>query len=88
VWSARFKRDKRDHLDNLAEAIAAAAYVEQLLAAEQQWITNRLSWLFISQSFCLTAFVILATSTGTRFPGAPAAWPARNAPEAVARKTA
>ena len=55
--------------NNLAEAIGAANYIEQLLGAEYQWINNRLSWLFISQSFCITAYTILTTSTGVRFVG-------------------
>ncbi len=55
--------------NSLAEAIAAANYVEQLLAAEYQWINNRVSWLFISQSFCITAYTILSTSIGVRFVG-------------------
>ena len=55
--------------NSLAEAIAAANYVEQLLGAEYQWINNRLSWLLISQSFCITAYTILSTSTGVRFVG-------------------
>src|SRR5262249_14453135 len=49
-----------------SEAVAAAAYVEQVLAAEHQWITNRLSWLFVSQSFCITAYTILVTTTAAR----------------------
>ncbi len=52
---------------SLAEAISAASYVEQLFAAELQWIHNRHSWLFISQSFCLTAYAIVSTSTASRF---------------------
>jgi hypothetical protein len=55
--------------NSLAEAIGAASYVEQLLNAESQWINNRLSWLFISQSFCITAYTILSTSTADRFAG-------------------
>ena len=55
--------------NSLAEAIGAANYVQQLLAAEYQWISNRLSWLFISQSFCISAYMILQTSTGVRFAG-------------------
>jgi hypothetical protein len=39
---------------SLAEAIGTANYVPQLLGAEYQWISNRLSWLLISQSFCIT----------------------------------
>ena len=55
--------------NNVSEAIDAANYVQQLLGAEYQWINNRVSWLFISQSFCITAYTILATSTGVRFAG-------------------
>jgi len=51
---------------NCSEAIAAAAYVEQILAAEYQWITNRLSWLFVSQSFCITAYTIMVTTSTAR----------------------
>ena len=53
----------------LADAINAANYLEHLLNIEYQWINNRLSWLFISQSFCIMAYTILATSTAIRFPG-------------------
>jgi hypothetical protein len=55
--------------NNVAEAISAANYIQQLLAAEYQWVSNRLSWLFISQSFCISAYVILQTSTAERFAG-------------------
>ena len=61
--------NKPTTFNSLGEAISAASYVEQLFGAELQWIHNRLSWLFISQSFCLTAYAILSTSTGTRFAG-------------------
>jgi len=47
---------------DLNGALALAAYIEQLLMAEQQWILNRLSWLFTSQSFLITAFVVLLSS--------------------------
>lgn len=50
--------EKIDILD-LKDALALAAYIEQLLMTEQQWVINRLSWLFTSQSFLLTAFVVL-----------------------------
>ena len=50
-----------------SDAMGAANYIQQLLNAEYQWINNRVSWLFISQSFCITAYAILATSTGVRF---------------------
>jgi hypothetical protein len=49
--------EKIDILD-LKDALALAAYIEELLMTEQQWIMNRLSWLFTSQSFLLTAFVL------------------------------
>ena len=51
---------------SLAEAITAAMYVEQILAAENMLIVNRLSWLFLSQSFCISAFVVLETSVGSQ----------------------
>ena len=54
---------------DLQDALALAAYIEQLLMTEQQWILNRLSWLFTSQSFLLTAFVVLLGS-GNRSPAA------------------
>jgi hypothetical protein len=57
-----------DGLD-LQDALALAAYIEQLLMTEQQWILNRLSWLFTSQSFLLTAFVVLLSS-GNHSPAA------------------
>jgi len=47
--------------EDTKEALATAAYVEQMLIAEQQWIMNRLQWLFVSQSFLIAAFVNLAT---------------------------
>jgi hypothetical protein len=50
-----------DDID-LKDTLALAAYIEQLLMTEQQWILNRLSWLFTSQSFLLTAFVVLLSS--------------------------
>lgn len=54
---------------DLKDALALAAYIEQLLMTEQQWILNRLSWLFTSQSFLLTAFVVLLSS-GNHSPAA------------------
>jgi hypothetical protein len=48
------------------EAFAAAQYVEQLFTSELQWITHRITWLFVSQSFCITAYTILATSAIAR----------------------
>jgi hypothetical protein len=57
-----------DDID-LNDVLALAAYIEQLLMTEQQWILNRLSWLFTSQSFLLTAFVVLLSS-GNHSPAA------------------
>ena len=61
------KPDDRFHesIDGIGlnDALALAAYVEQLLMTEQQWILNRLSWLFTSQSFLITAFVVLLSSS-------------------------
>ena len=54
---------------DLNDVLALAAYIEQLLMTEQQWILNRLSWLFTSQSFLLTAFVVLLSS-GNHSPAA------------------
>jgi hypothetical protein len=53
--------------NNLSDAIGAVNYIQSLLSAEFQWIGNRMSWLFISQSFCLSVYTILVTSTGIRF---------------------
>ena len=36
---------------SLSDAISVAAYVEQILAGENTLIVNRLSWLFLSQSY-------------------------------------
>lgn len=55
---------------DLKDALALAAHIEQLLMAEQQWILNRLSWLFTSQSFLITAFVVLLGS-GNHSPPCP-----------------
>jgi hypothetical protein len=57
--------DERKDFSSVAEAIAAASYVEQLLASENNLIVNRLSWLFVSQSFCISAFVVLEVSTNS-----------------------
>jgi hypothetical protein len=54
---------------DLRDALALAAHIEQLLMTEQQWILNRLSWLFTSQSFLITAFVVLLSS-GNHSPAA------------------
>jgi hypothetical protein len=61
--------DKPKSFNSLAEGINIANYVEGMLHVEYQWINNRVSWLFISQSFCITAYAIVVTSTAERFPG-------------------
>jgi hypothetical protein len=52
--------------NDLKEVVALAAYIEQLHSCEQQWIMNRLSWLFTSQSFLLTAFVLLLNANNPK----------------------
>jgi len=52
--------------DSFLDALGVAGYVEQLLSTEHQWIASRLSWLFISQSFCISAYIMLSTSNGIR----------------------
>jgi hypothetical protein len=47
---------------NVTEALGIAAHIEQILSSEQQRITSRISWLFVSQSFSVTAFAIIITS--------------------------
>lgn len=48
--------------ERLGDLLAAAQYVEQLLSSEHQWLSNRISWLFISQAFCLAAHAVLVTA--------------------------
>jgi hypothetical protein len=45
--------------DRFADAIATAEFIETILNSEHAWIINRLSWLYLFQSFCLTAYSIL-----------------------------
>jgi hypothetical protein len=60
-------KPKTDRGEEVAEILfKGGQYVEQLLATEIQWMTNRLTWLFVSQSFCITAYTILVTSSLTR----------------------
>jgi SNF family Na+-dependent transporter len=59
--------DKPTRFASVTEATTVAMYLEQMLLAEYQWISNRLSWLFISQSFCISAYTILSTSAASRF---------------------
>ena len=44
---------------SLADALKTAEYIEKLFTTEQNWVTNRLSWLLMSQSFCILAYVTL-----------------------------
>lgn len=44
------------------DLIATAQYIEQVLNSELQWISNRISWLFVSQAFCLAAHAVLVTA--------------------------
>jgi hypothetical protein len=37
---------KPTQLEDVSEAVDIAMYVEQVIAAENQWIMNRLKWLF------------------------------------------
>ena len=55
------KKESPDEMQftSLTDAISVASYVEQILAAENTLIVNRLSWLFLSQSFCISAFVLI-----------------------------
>jgi hypothetical protein len=48
------------------ETVEAAKYVEQLFVAEQSWMTNRLSWLFVSQSFCIAGHALLVSTNVVR----------------------
>jgi len=57
------------NFSSVPEAIDYAKYIEKLLDVEHQWINNRVSWLFISQSFCIMAYTMLSTSTAVRFVG-------------------
>lgn len=51
-----------EHEVSTENLIAAAQYIEQLLNSELQWISNRISWLFVSQAFCLAAHAVLVTA--------------------------
>jgi hypothetical protein len=48
-WRAAQPKPLNFKFADVKEAIAVAAYVEQMFAAEQQWIMNRLSWLALVQ---------------------------------------
>ena len=52
--------------DAAATLLETAKYMETILATELTWITHRLTWLFVSQSFCLTTYTILMTTTSVR----------------------
>jgi hypothetical protein len=57
--------DVRDEVDRL---LMAAQYVEQLLNSELQWLSNRISWLFVSQAFCLAAHAVVVTAQSIPLP--------------------
>jgi hypothetical protein len=44
------------------KVIDLANYVEHLKAAEQHWSTNRMSWLLMSQTFCILAYISLISA--------------------------
>jgi hypothetical protein len=50
-------RDEQFVFTTPVEAVEAAKYIEQLFVAEQSWLTNRQSWLYLSQSFCKVSVV-------------------------------
>jgi hypothetical protein len=58
--------EKPANFNSFFEAIQAAGYLDALRHAEFQWIQSRLSWLFISQSFCMTAYVVLSIALSDR----------------------
>jgi len=58
---------KPKYFSSVDEAIGCANYIEKLLEAERQWINNRVSWLFISQTFCIMAYTTLSTTKDVRF---------------------
>ena len=45
------------------DLIAIAEYIEKLHGCELQLIGNRLSWLFVSQSFTLAAYAVSLNNT-------------------------
>jgi hypothetical protein len=51
---------KPEKFSSLSDAIQSATYLDTLRQAEYQWIQTRLAWLFISQSFCISAFIVLS----------------------------
>jgi hypothetical protein len=62
------RTDNTTENTELSETIAAAQYVEQLLNSELQWLSNRISWLFVSQAFCLAAHAVVVTAQGVMLP--------------------
>jgi hypothetical protein len=50
---------------SLQDTLETALYIEELLSAEREWVTNRLSWLFTSQSFLLLALITFVVSGKT-----------------------
>jgi hypothetical protein len=62
--------EKPATFNSLFDAIQTASHLDTLRHAEYQWIQSRISWLFISQSFCMTAYTVLSIAT-TEHPLAP-----------------
>jgi hypothetical protein len=58
--------DKPEKFNSLFDAIQSASYLDTLRHAEYQWIQSRLSWLFISQSFCITTYTVLSIAMTER----------------------
>jgi len=55
--------EKPTTFNSLFDALQVANHLDTLRHAEYQWIQSRLSWLFISQSFCITAYTVLSIAT-------------------------
>jgi hypothetical protein len=58
--------DKPAAFNSLHDAFRAASYLDTLRHAEHQWVQSRLSWLFISQSFCITSYVVVSIAATER----------------------
>jgi hypothetical protein len=58
--------DKPAGFNSLFDALQAASYLDTLRHAEHQWIQRRLSWLLISQSFCITSYVVVSIGAAER----------------------
>jgi hypothetical protein len=58
--------EKPATFNSIFDAIQTASHLDTLRHAEYQWIQSRISWLFISQSFCITAYTVLSIATTER----------------------